>query len=375
VTIPVLAAALALRATVFAPERIAVRTLAVSAGRVEETVTNSRAGTVKARRRARLSPEIAGTVVALPHRAGDRVRSGEVLLRLDDALLRARRDVASREAATAGARRQQACLAAERARREAERAQRLAAEAVLSADLLDQAQSTASTAEAACAAAEAAERGTAAAVRLAEVELAKAVLRAPFPGVLGEVTVEVGEWTTPSPPVLPVPGVLDLIDTSSLYVSAPMDEVDAGRIRVGQPARVTVDSFPGRSFPGHVARLAAYVTDRLEQNRTLDVEVEVDDPVVTRQLLPGTSADAEVILDVRDDVLRLPTSVLVEGSRVLVVEKGHIAERAVTLGMKNWEFAEVLGGVMPGERVVATLDRAEVKPGARVRPAEPGGLP
>lgn len=370
-----LAAALALRATVLAPERIVVRTLEVGAGRVEETVTNSRAGTVKARRRARLSPEIAGIVVALPHRAGDRVRRGEVLLRLDDSLLRARRDVALREAATATARRQQARLAADRARREAERAETLATEAILSADLLDQAQSAASTAEAACRAAEAAERSAVAAVRLADVELTKSILRAPFEGVLAEVTVEIGEWTTPSPPVLPVPGVLDLIDTSSLYVSAPMDEVDAGRIRTGQAARVTVDSLPGRSFPGRVARLAPYVLDRLEQNRTLDVEVEIDDPTITRQLLPGTSADAEVVLDARNDVLRLPTSVLVEGSRVLVVEKDRIAERAVTLGMKNWEFAEVLGGLTPGERVVASLDRAEVKPGARVRADGPGGLP
>src|SRR5512137_607987 len=81
-----IAAGVILRFTVFAPDPVVVRVVAAEKGRVEETVTNSRAGTVKARRRAKLAPETGGRVVALPHRRGSRVRKGEVLLRIDDSL-------------------------------------------------------------------------------------------------------------------------------------------------------------------------------------------------------------------------------------------------------------------------------------------------
>ena len=101
---------------------------------------------------------------------------------------------------------------------------------------------------------------------------------APFPGVVAEVSTEVGEWVTPSPPLLTSPAVVDLIDPTSLYVSAPMDEVDSARIRAGQIAKLTVDSQPGQVFGARVARVAPYVLDVEAQNRTVEIEVELDDP-------------------------------------------------------------------------------------------------
>ena len=83
-------------------------------------------------------------------------------------------------------------------------------------------------------------------------------------------------------------------------------------------------------------------------------------------LLPGTSADVEVILEVRDAVLRLPASALLEGDRVLVAENGRLTERSVEIGIKNWDYAEVRGGLDEHQLVVISLDRAEVKAGARV---------
>src|SRR5215216_2904822 len=99
----IVAVGLALRATVWAPKPLEVTVAEVSRGAVEETVTNSRAGTVKARRRAQISPEIGGRVVELPYRAGQRVPAGAVVLRLSDALPRAQLQVAQRELAAAGA--------------------------------------------------------------------------------------------------------------------------------------------------------------------------------------------------------------------------------------------------------------------------------
>jgi len=355
-------------------ERVAVALAPVERGRVEQTATNSRAGTVEARRRAKLSPELGGRVVAIPHPAGDAVRAGEVVLELDATLERGEVAVRERDVQTARAEAERACLAAERAERELARNRRLAAEELLPADALDRFESGAREAAAGCRAARAAEAGAGAALDVARRAVAKRTLVAPFDGVVADVSIEVGEWTTPSPPALPVPPVLDILDPGSIYVELPMDEVDAGKLRPGLPARLTIDSHPGRTFAAHVARVAPYVVDVEAQNRTVAIEVELDEPHDQEMgILPGTSADAEVILEARDGALRVPTAAVLSGDRVLVVEKGdRLAERKIATGLRNWEFVEVVSGLVEGERVVVSLDRPEIRAGARIA-AEPAG--
>ncbi len=358
------------RLTVFAPDPVSVRVVVAEKGRVEETVTNSRAGTVKARRRAKLAPETGGRVLTLPRRRGALVKKGDLLLRVDDALQTAQLRLAEDDRQTALAQRDQACFAAERAERERDRTRSLAAQGIVSTDLVDGVDSQARTAEAACRAARAAADRAGSAVALARAQLDKTVLRAPFDGVVADTFIEEGEWTSPSPPALPIPPVLDLIDTRSIYVSAPMDEVDSARIKKGLPARATVDSLPGRHFPAKVVEVAPYVLDRLEQNRTVEIELELDDPAQAGSLLPGTSADVEVILEAREGVLRVPTSALLEGGKVLVLEGGRLVERTLQLGLRNWDFTEVSAGLETGARVVVSLDRPEIKAGAKAREAE-----
>jgi HlyD family secretion protein len=368
VLVALVAAVFALRATVLRPEPIAVQAAPVGKGRVEETVTNTRAGTVKARRRAQLAPEVGGRVVAIAHREGERVKAGEVLMRLDASVTEAQVSLSRRELQAVDAQRQQACLSAERARRELGRISRLAQEGITSTDMLDQAQTSAETAEASCRAARASVDQARAAVELSSRRADQLVIRAPFDGIVADLSVELGEYTTPSPPGMPIPPVLDLIDPGSIYVSAPMDEVDSARIAPGQPVRVTIDAWPGRSFPGRVSRIAPYVLDREEQNRTVEIEVTLDEPNAVR-LLPGTSADVEVILQVREDVLRVPTPALLEGGKVLVVKDGKLEERTVRTGLRNWDWTEVLEGLAPGDRVVTSLDKPEIKAGAEVKVA------
>jgi HlyD family secretion protein len=346
------------------PERVPVEVATVERGRVEETATNSRAGTVEARRRAKLSPEIGGRVTAIPHAEGERVERGDVLLELDPALERGEVTLRRRELEATRAEAERACLAASRAGRELERQRRLAAERLVAEDALDRFASAALEADAAGAAARAGAESAAAGLELARATLDKRTLRAPFDGVVARVAIELGEWTTPSPPALPVPPVIDVLDPDSIYVELPMDEVDAGRLRVGLPARVTIDSHPGRTFAGTVVRVASYVLDVEAQNRTVEIEVDLDEPPAG--VLPGTSADVEVLLDTRDAVLRVPTSAVLAGDRVLVVEGDVLAERAVETGLRNWDFVEIVAGLEAGERVVTSLDRAEVRAGARV---------
>lgn len=370
-----LAAVWGLRATVFARAPLEVEVIDVERGRVEETVTNSRAGTVTARRRAKLSPEVGGEVLRLPYREGDTVTAGEVLLELDRRSQQARLTLSRREHEAVAAERRRACLAADRATRELERFRRLAADQIVSEDLLDRAETTQAETEAACAAARAQEARAQAAVVLAQAEVDKTVVRAPFDGVVAEVSIEVGEWTTPSPPALPVPPVIDILDPGSIYVSAPMDEVDSARIRPGQPARVTVDSHRDRELTGRVVRVAPYVLDLQEQNRTVEIEVDLDDHELSATLLPGTSADVEIILASEDDVLRVPTSALIEGRAVLVLAAGVLVERQVVTGSRNWNFTEIESGLAEGDRVVTSLDREEIQAGAEAvaRDGEDGG--
>ncbi len=146
-------------------------------------------------------------------------------------------------------------------------------------------------------------------IRVTLAGLERTTLTAPFAGIVAQVTGEVGEVTTPSPPGIPTPPAVDLIDDTCLYVSAPMDEVDAPRLKAGQPARITLDALPGQTFSGKVRRIAPYVTEVEKQARTVDVEVDFDTPP-KQILLVGYSADVEAIIERRDDVLRVPTQAI-----------------------------------------------------------------
>ena len=352
-----------LRVTLFAPDPIEVRVGNVERGLVESTVTNSKAGTVEARRRSSIAAEIGGRVVEIARREGEMVEAGEALVRLADVSHRAQLELARQGVAVSASRLEDACLLRDRASRELKRTQRLADQNVASEDRLDALQYGFDSARVACEAAQA-ELAQARAQRAsAEAELAKTVIEAPFNGIVAEVNVEVGEWVTPSPPLLTSPPVVDLIDPTSIFVSAPMDEVDSGAIRAGLAVKVTVDSRPGETFAGTVARVAPYVVDEEAQNRTLEIEVSIDDPEIAATFLPGTSADAEVILEAKANVLRVPTSALLKDRSVLVLEDGELVEREVRLGLRNWQFVEVESGLSPGESVVASLDKVEIQAG------------
>jgi len=288
-----------------------------------------------------------------------------VLLRIYAGDLKASMALAEQDLVTSRASAREACLTAELAQRDLKRTLDLKDERIVSVEVLDRLQNQSESSAARCEAARANAERAQAAVDLARANLNKTVLRAPFDGVVADLKAEVGEWVSPSPPALPIPPVFDIIDPISIYVSAPLDEVDAGKVRPGQTARVTLDPYPNRSFRGHVTRVAPYVQDIQEQNRTLEVEVDFDDAAFARSLLPGTSADVEVILRSVERVLRIPTYALLEGDRVLVFNGGHLVARQVKTGMRNWEFSEVQEGLNEGDPVVVSLDRAEVKEGVR----------
>jgi HlyD family secretion protein len=142
--------------------------------------------------------------------------------------------------------------------------------------------------------------------------------------------------------------------------------VDAAQLKVGMKGRITLDAYRGKHFTGTVRRIAPYVLALEKQARTVEVEVEFDDPGEARHLLIGYSADIEVVVQGRDKVLRIPTSALMPNNRVLqLTTAGALEERKLAIGLTNWEFTEVTGGLAQGDKVVTSLDREGVKAGAR----------
>jgi HlyD family secretion protein len=363
------AVVIVLRLTFFRPSPVPVTVYRVAPGRVEDTVVNSRAGTVKSRLRAQMSPGLAGLVAEIPVKKGQAVRKGEVVLRLDDREYRAQVTLAERSLEAARANARQACLTAEQAGRDRARSEALGEQGLASAQTLEQARTKAEAAEAACTAAREGAKQADASLAVARATLQKTEMTAPFDGVVLDITTEVGEWISPSPPGVFIPPVVDLIDPRSLYVSAPLDEADVAKIHLGLPVRITMDAFRGQSFPGHISYVSSYVETKQEQNRTLNVEAVFEQSDLPSNILPGLSADIEMILGAKENVTRVPTYALLEGDRVLRVRGNRLEEIKVATGLRNWEFTEITSGLSSGDRVVVSLDRPEIKAGARVRVA------
>jgi HlyD family secretion protein len=350
------------------PEAVLVGLVTVDRGPVVASVANTRAGTVDACRRAGLSPAMGGQIATLPVADGSRVAAGDLLLELWNDDLKAQLATAEREAVAAEARSREACVTADVAKREAERVSSVFRQGLISEDEADRAEGRAESTAAACSAMRTSSEVSLAQITVLEAQLERTQLFAPFDGIIAEINGEVGEFVTPSPVGVPTPPTVDLIDASCLYISAPIDEIDAPRIRPGMSALIHLDAFGDRSFPGHVRRVAPYVLDLEKQARTVEIEAEFDDP--EDGLLPGYSADVEVILESRDNVLRIPTTVLRDGMHVFVFDPatGAISEREIDPGISNWEFTEVLSGLREGDRVVSTVDREGVEDGAVVEP-------
>lgn len=346
------------------PQPVAVQLATVARGTVESTVANTRAGTVEACQRTRLSTIAGGRIAVMAVKEGDRVRRGQLLMQLwnDDQV--AEQAFAQAQRLTASRRAEEVCTLAEAAQRERLRQEDLAQQGFVSAARVDAVRTEAQARAASCATAQADVAQAQARVAVVGAARQRTVLVAPFDGTVARIVGEVGEYSTPSPPGVATPPAIDLIDDSCLTVKAPMDEVDAPRIAAGQPVRITLDALPGRSFPGTVRRVAPFVTAVEKQARTVEIEARFDDPAAAGPLLVGYSADVEVILAVQRDAVRVPTAALRPGGTVLVLEGERLVERAVRTGLTNWEHSEIVHGLQGGERIVTSLDRAGVRPGA-----------
>jgi HlyD family secretion protein len=349
------------------PEAVAVTMAQVETGTVEKSVANTRAGTVKTCRRARLAPLSGGQVEQLLVKKGEAVKTGQPLLQLWSKDLEAKLQLAQSEALATQAQREQSCLKAGNAESEWQRIRNLFQRKLASEEQRDRSRNEAQINAAACRAAEAKEQVSTDQIALARTLLGRTLLTAPFDGVVAEINGEPGEIVSPSPPGIPTPPAVEIIDASCLYASAPIDEVDAPQVESCLPARITLDAFPDQEFSGQVQRIAPYVLDVEKQARTVEVEILFSDPEQVKKLLPGYSADVEIILERHDEVLRIPSEALLDGNRVyLINDDMTLSRRTVESGLSNWRYTEITAGLAAGARVVTSTNREGLAEGVLV---------
>lgn len=144
--------------------------------------------------------------------------------------------------------------------------------------------------------------------------------------------------------------IMTLSDLSHIFVTATVDESDIGQVRVGQSARITVASFPSRTFIGRVTRIA---TKGLNSSNVVTFEVKVEVLDEHKDLLrPEMTGNVTIIQEQRDNVMTLPAAAITyEADKAFVtLENGQ--RRAVKLGLQGDETVEIVSGVSVGERVV-----------------------
>ncbi len=351
------------------PEPIEVIVTPASRGSVEKIVANTRAGTLKACRKANLSPGTGGQISVLTVDEGDRVKKDQLLLELWNDDLKAEADLAREQIKVTETKAAAALLQAEIAEREAVRMQKLIRNNAISDQDADKVITEAKVRRVAYEATKTEVGANRARLRVIKANLERTMLKAPFAGIIAKINGELNEYVTPSPPGIPTPPTIELLDTSCFYVIAPIDEVDAPAVKVGMKARVIMDAFDDKHFPARVRRIDPYVLDLEKQARTVDVEVEFLRIGDEEYFLAGYSADVEIIIAEKENVLRIPTQAVLDGDKVYVYqpESGLLQEKTVQVGLSNWDNSEILAGLQEGESVVVSTDRAGLQDGARAK--------
>ena len=351
------------------PKPIEVEIYVVEQGEVKSTVSNTRVGTIKACRRAYLAPATGGQIAKLHVKEGDQVKQGQMLLEVWNDDLKQQVGLRQAEISASYATAEQVCHLEANAQRDARRFSKLYKDKrFVSEEMLDEKVSGAKAQQAACKAAKDRVVVSERSLAVAQAAVERTLLMAPFDGTVAEINAELGEYVTPSPPGIPTLPAIDLMDVSCLYVSAPIDEVDAPQIKTGMTACVSLDAFAEKRCSGTVSRIAPYVLEKEKQARTVEVEVKLTDPKDLKELLPGYSADIEVLLTSKPQAIRIPAEAVMENNRVLHITKdGVLEERSFKSGLSNWNTIEVVSGLKVGDKIVKSIGQDGVVAGAFVK--------
>ena len=356
-------------------------------GEVVRRVTAS--GKLRALNTIKVGAEVSGQVTKVYVDFNSPVTKGQVLAEIDPTRLRARAQQARAQVATAEASLAQAQASVSRTgtdiliqEREYGRRAQLAERGFVSKSGLDTASSALASARAGTRTAAAQVASARAQIAQANAELSSALLDlsrttiiAPASGVVINKLVEPGTTVAAS---FQTPNLFEsAADTTRMQVEASVDEADIGQVRDGQGVRFTVDSYPGETFAATVRQIRKAAT---ETQNVVSYLVILDVDNKQGKLLPGMTANVEIITGVRQNVVRAPTTALrfrpKSGDRpkdkapatgtsyifIATADPYKPARRVLKLGLQGEDFVEVTGGLKPGEKVLLRSRSTEKKP-------------
>ena len=196
-----------------------------------------------------------------------------------------------------------------------------------------------------------------AAVERAEEELRNATIRSPLHGMVLTRDVEIG---SPVSSILNMGSAASLVmtvgDIERVFVRGKVDEADVGRVKLGQPARISVETFKDRTFEGKVTQISPIGVER-DNVTTFEVEVSIDNP--GSALKANMTANAEIVLEEHPNVLIVPEAAIVyDAGKNPFVEVPDAAAAggrrrvAVKLGVGSGTRTEIVSGVKAGDRVL-----------------------
>ena len=310
-----------------------VKVFKVRRERITEKITYT--GTLEARTKVNITPEVGGKIARIYVQAGDRVAKDQLLAELETESTRLQLKQAEAAVAVAEASKADAL-------RNKERMDRLIKENAVSEQQREKVQLAF---EAASAQLEQARAG----LNLARHALDVSLMKAPFAGVIASKNAEVGDVINPMMGGFGggAGGVLTLMDYSRIKITVAVSPQDVARIRRGQEAVLIVASLPGREFRGAVS-VVNLTADPL--SKKFEVEVAIDNPDGT--LRPGTFGDLVFEVQSHENALVVPQIAILENSYVYVVAGGKAARRDVALGIQNTTMIEVLNGLVEGDSVI-----------------------
>ncbi len=297
-------------------------------------------GTLRSRQSVTLRPEVAGRVAEIAFADGARIRKGQLLVRLDDALQKAEFSQAQAQLSIA--------------RANLKRNEELVTQGFVAQRALDESRASLQVAEAQ--------------VQLAEARLARMRIVAPFDGTLGLRTVNVGDYVKDGA------DLVNLEDTSVLLVDFRLPERYQTRLAVGQPVQIQLDALPGQNFKAQVQAINPLV----EANaRSLQVRAALP-AVKGESVRPGMFARVNTVFSVNDQALVVPEEAIVpQGGKQVVyrLEKEGEGDAAKTvsrrtevkLGVRRGAQVQVLEGLSEGDTVVVAGQQRLQKDGLPVR--------
>lgn len=343
---------------------VAVRVATATRGPLAMKVATN--GTVEPIDDVEVRARLDGRVLEI-HEAGDRVAAGDVVVHIDPA---------PTAAALQASRSQQ--LEAEEALRAArdhlartERTYaldiRLNRENALARERLVESESTLNEARARVAflEQEVPLRVESLGLKIADLEsqLAATAVAAPIAGTVYHATAETGEVVQRGQLLVA------LADLARLQVRTNVDQVDLGKVRVGNPIEVFANAYPDRIWGGRITEIVPRV--EMRQNRAVaEAVAEVVAPV--DGLVPGMNVDVEIVVRTAENVLQVPSEAIFaagEGPFVYRVEAGRIVARPVTLGLSSFDAVEITRGIEAGD-VVVLGPAAALRDGMRVTPRD-----